>query len=176
MHFGLSSYFQNSSHSPIRNNRVLKIVLHKETMNFCFYLPRLNIAMPRPPLDNISIDWLTISGMRNPHLHKLTLFVTFIIVYDQEFKMACWQTCFNYLKCMLDQIKPIKVAYVLGFFISFFPTLARMGKTFSFLFVLGSTSSSPFDCTSRSVSVSPYRHLWNIENYTIFISGNISAL
>lgn len=60
-----------------------------------------------------------------------------------------------YLKCMLDQMKPIKVAKVLGFLISFFPTVIRMGKISIFLFLLCSSSSSPFDCTSRAVSVSP---------------------
>ena len=62
----------------------------------------------------------------------------------------------NYLNFMLDQIKPNKVAYVLGFLISFFPTVTRMSKTFLFLFILGSASSSLFDCTSRAVSVSPF--------------------
>jgi len=60
---------------------------------------------------------------------------------------------------MLDQIKLVKVAYY-----HLLSDFGKNGQDLQLPFFLGSKSSFPFDCTSRSVSVSPNRHLKDIEN------------
>uniref|UniRef100_A0A0A9BMM1 Uncharacterized protein n=1 Tax=Arundo donax TaxID=35708 RepID=A0A0A9BMM1_ARUDO len=55
--------------------------------------PRLNIAIPSPPSESILTELLTING-----------------------------SCIRHLKLISAQIRPMRLAYMLGFIASFLPT------------------------------------------------------
>lgn len=59
-----------------------------------------------------------------------------------------------YLKCMLDQIIPARVACVLGFIMSFLPTVRKLSIIVFFLGDLSFASSSPSSSSSGSPGTS----------------------
>ena len=161
-------------------------------------LPKLNIAIPSPPSDKIDIDRSIIVGNSTPHLQQVKLYCWVlaglnkftVILLEEELccdKEACdfFMLVKAYLKRMLAQIRPIRVAWVLGLVMSFLPAIKRIDFIFIFSGVVIFASCPPsFGCASCWASTSPkhenhaFQMRWGrmnwymmCETHTIILSG-----
>lgn len=121
------------------------------------------MAIPSPPCESICIELLTIAGNSTPHLEGTLKTVSANNDYrrNKEKENNRRDSFVNklmqvHLKWMLAQITPIKVAYVLGFLVRFFPTLRKMSKISYFLPFLNFNSPPPsFVASSSVVTITP---------------------